>query len=99
MGILKAWTNQEKVRPACLRHIPGYGRYRTPVISMPAWVRKVSFSNWFKLLVQSKTTIVVGRFLSQGGFNVECESLVVHEKSVYTLENMKINIRTFQVDR
>ena len=33
------------------------------------------------------------RFLSQGGFNVECESLVVYEKSVYTLENLKINIR------
>ena len=37
------------------------------------------------------------RFLSQGTFNVETENLVVHEKSVYTLENMKINIRTFQV--
>jgi hypothetical protein len=33
------------------------------------------------------------RFMSQGGFNVECESLVVYEKSVYTLENLKINIR------
>jgi hypothetical protein len=31
--------------------------------------------------------------MSQGGFNVECESLVVYEKSVYTLENLKINIR------
>ena len=36
------------------------------------------------------------RFLSQGAFNVECEILVVFEKSVYTLENMKINIRTYQ---
>ena len=36
------------------------------------------------------------RFLSQGAFNVECEILVVYEKSVYTLENMKINIRTYQ---
>ena len=36
------------------------------------------------------------RFLSQGTFNVETENLVVHEKSVYTLENMKINIRTYQ---
>ena len=36
------------------------------------------------------------RFLSQGAFNVECETLVVFEKSVYTLENMKINIRTYQ---
>ena len=36
------------------------------------------------------------RFLSQGAFNVECETLVAYEKNVYTLENHKINIRTFQ---
>ena len=36
------------------------------------------------------------RFLAQGAFNVECEVLVVLEKSVYTLENMRINIRTYQ---
>jgi hypothetical protein len=34
------------------------------------------------------------RFLSQGGFNVQCESLVVLDKSLYTLENLKINIRS-----
>ena len=33
-----------------------------------------------------------GRFLQQGAFNVDCESLVVHEKSVYTLEDMKIQV-------
>ena len=36
------------------------------------------------------------RFLNQGSFNVECETLVAYEKSLYTLENLKINIRTFQ---
>ena len=36
------------------------------------------------------------RFLNQGAFNVECETLVAFEKNVYTLENHKINIRTFQ---
>ena len=36
------------------------------------------------------------RFLNQGAFNVECETLVAHEKSIYTLENLKIHIRTFQ---
>ena len=43
---------------------------------------------------QSSTTILQdsGRFLQQGAFNVDCESLVVHEKSVYTLEDMKIQV-------
>ena len=36
------------------------------------------------------------RFLNQGAFNVECETLVAHEKNIYTLENLKIHIRTFQ---
>jgi hypothetical protein len=39
------------------------------------------------------------RFLSQGGFNVECESLVVLDKSLYTLENLKINIRSMSETR
>ncbi|XP_023345784.1 intraflagellar transport protein 140 homolog [Eurytemora carolleeae] len=36
------------------------------------------------------------RFISQGAFNAECESLVVFEKSIITLEGMKIHIRNFQ---
>ena len=54
----------------------------------------VGWNLYFSILFFQKVADnALDRFLSQGGFNVECESLVVYEKSVYTLENLKINIR------